>query len=85
MIFDYISDKDKELYEKHSGDTLRGRLAIVLNGDCIQGMIIWGELDKLYIGEVLDNLKCLMCLIIGELGLLTKLLEKFWRHKMGDS
>ena len=40
MIFDYISDKDKELYEKHSGDTLRGRLAIVLNGDCIQGMII---------------------------------------------
>ena len=32
ISFDYISDKDKELYEKHSRDTLRGRLAIVLNG-----------------------------------------------------
>ena len=40
MIFDYISDKGKELYEKHSRDALRGKLAIVLNGDFIQGMII---------------------------------------------
>ena len=24
ISFDYISDKDKELYEKHSRDTLRG-------------------------------------------------------------
>ena len=65
-IFHYISNKDKELYEKHSRDTLRGRLTIFLNGDCIHKMIIRGKLDKLYSEEVLGNLKCLKCLIIGQ-------------------
>lgn len=59
MIFDYISDKDKELYEKRSRDTLKGILPIILNGDCIQEMIIRGKLGKLYNEEVLGNLSVL--------------------------
>ena len=40
MIFNYISDKGKELCEKNSRDTLRGRVAVALDRDCIQVIII---------------------------------------------